>query len=255
MGASSVFGTMRPQFITVRTITPVIDASSQAISTPHCRAWPAISVSCGGTGTIGAPAQITHMAHGNVSTAMTSKRIKRVERRQVTAATRGRETEDERQRQQPHGMRRGQQQQAGLDGQREPGIATALPDREPGMQQEHRPERTRQDQRAEFDAGRAKGRNRHGEQHGDDRLRAANDGAAELIDRTEGEDGADLRQQIDTENMIAGGPRRRCRPARTPAAVPYGYRLDIPGHRPTRWRDRPAARDTAAGGTTSQIAA
>jgi hypothetical protein len=137
---------------------------------------------------------------------MTSKRIKRIERRQGYAAARGRETEDERQRQQPHGMRRGQQQQAGLDGQREPGIATALPDRQPGMQQEHRPERTREDQRAEFDAGRAEGRDRHGQQHGDHRLRAADDGTAELIDRTEGEDGADLRQQIHAEDMIAGGP-------------------------------------------------
>ena len=43
--------------------------------------------------------------------------------------------------------------------------------------QQQRPERPRQHQRAEFETGRAEGRDRHGQQHGEHRLLCADDGA------------------------------------------------------------------------------
>ena len=52
----------------------------------------------------------------------------------------------------------------------------------PGMQQQQRPERARQHQRAEFDAGRTEGHDRHRQQHRKHRLLPADNGARQLIE-------------------------------------------------------------------------
>ncbi|MGY4477366.1 hypothetical protein ACVILL_004780 [Bradyrhizobium sp. USDA 3364] len=106
-----------------------------------------------------------------------------------------------------------------IDRPGEPGAAPVLPDQLPGMQQQQRPERTRQDQRAELDARRGEHHDRHRQQHRQHALRAADDGACQLVEGDEGCDLADLRQQIDAEHVIAGGaegdvgePERQRRP-------------------------------------------
>ena len=133
------------------------------------------------------------------------QRIERIERHQRAPAARGGERKSRDQEQQHGRRRRGEQQQAGLDRPGEPGIAAILADDLPGVQQQQRPDRTRQHQRTEFDAGRPEGADRHGQQHRQHRLLTADDGAREQIQRPERRDVANLRQQIDAEHVIADG--------------------------------------------------
>ncbi len=76
------------------------------------------------------------------------------------------------------------------------------------MQQQQRPERTRQHQGAELDAGRTECRHCHGQQDREHRLLAADNGARQQIQRPEHCDRAKLRQQIDAEHVIARGAKR-----------------------------------------------
>ena len=58
---------------------------------------------------------------------------------------------------------------------------------------------------SEFDAGRTERHDRHRQQHRQHRLLAADDGARQIVEGPEGGDGAELRQQIDAEHVIADG--------------------------------------------------
>ncbi len=98
----------------------------------------------------------------------------------------------------------GEQQQPGFDRQREPGVAAPLPNHAKGVQQHQRPQRARQHRGPELDPGKAEHRDRrrqHDRKHG---LLPADDGSAELEQRPHGDDKAQLRQQIDTDHVIAG---------------------------------------------------
>ena len=136
------------------------------------------------------------------------QRKQRIERHQHAPSARGRERKSGDQQQQPDRGRGRQQQQAGFDRPGEPGVAPVLADQLPGMQQQQRPERTRQHQRAELDAGRTECHDRHRQQHRKHRLLSADNGARQQIQRPERRDGAKLRQQIDAEHVIAGGAKR-----------------------------------------------
>ncbi len=146
------------------------------------------------------------------------QRKQRIERDQHAPAARRRERKCRDQKQQADCRGGGQQQQAGLDRPCEPGVATALADQLPGMQQQQRPKRPRQHQRAELDAGRTEGRTVSVSKHREHRLLSADNGARQQIQRRERDDRAKLRQQIDAEHVIAGERGTRCRRARTPAA-------------------------------------
>jgi len=76
------------------------------------------------------------------------------------------------------------------------------------VQQQQRPERARQHQGAELDAGRTECRHRHRQQHRQHRLLSADDGTREPEQRQERRDRAELRQQIDAEDVSADRPER-----------------------------------------------
>ncbi len=133
------------------------------------------------------------------------QRIERVERHQHAPPPHGGNGKSGEHQQHPGRGRRRQQQQPGLDRPGEPRIAPVLADQLPGMQQKQRPQRARQHQRAELDAGRAERHHRQREQYREHRLLPADDRAGQLIIDPEGDDGAGLRQQIDTEHVVAGG--------------------------------------------------
>ena len=135
------------------------------------------------------------------------QRKQRIERHQRAPSARGCEREGRDQDQEADRGRGRQQQQAGLDRPGEPRVAAMLADQPPGMQQQQRPQRPRQHQRAKLDAGRTERGNRHRQQHGKHRLLPADDGARQQIKRPECGDGAKLRQQIDAEHVIAGGTK------------------------------------------------
>jgi hypothetical protein len=136
------------------------------------------------------------------------QRIERVERHQRAPPPRRRDGKSCEEQQQSDRIGSGQQQQAGFDRPGKPCATPVLAGQLPGMQQQQRPERARQHQGSEFDAGRTEGDDRDREQYREHRLLPANNRARQLIKRQEGDDGADLRQQIDAKHLIAGGAER-----------------------------------------------
>ena len=139
----------------------------------------------------------------------------------------------------------------GFDRPCEPRVAPVLADQLPGMQQQQRPERPRQHQRAELEPGRTERRDRHRQQHREHRLLSADDGARQQIERPERRDRrkaapADRRRTRDCRRR-----ETRYRRARTPAAGRDRFRPGIPGHRPAPLRDRRAGCDTAAAAPTA----
>jgi len=97
-----------------------------------------------------------------------------------------------------------QQQQSDFDCQYQPVAAAIFPDRTPIVQQDDRPQRHGQDHRAEV-RGRDRERRHSGhQQHGQRRVRRADDRTAEREHRPVGHHHADLRQQIDPDHPPAG---------------------------------------------------
>ncbi|MGY3465338.1 hypothetical protein ACVW0I_002209 [Bradyrhizobium sp. LM6.11] len=146
------------------------------------------------------PDRIGQCQHGD-----DHQRKQRVECAQRAAAARGCEREGDKQQQEEDRRGRRQQQEAGLDRPGEPGIAAALADDLPGMQQQQCPERPRQHKGPEVECGRREGQHRHGQQHGQHRLLGADHGAGQMIERNEGCDPAELGQDVDAEHVAAGG--------------------------------------------------
>ena len=174
------------------------------------------------------------------------QRIERVERHQRAPAARGGNRKSRHDQQQQRRRRNRQQQKPGLDRPGEPRIAPALADQLPGMQKQQRPQRTRQHQRAELEAGRAEGGHRHGQQHRKHGLLAADDAPRQQIERPEGRDTADLAPADRRRTRGCRRRGRRCRRARARAAGPCRCRPDIPGRRRARWRGRRAGCGRAA---------
>ena len=135
------------------------------------------------------------------------QREQRIERHQRAPSALGRERKSGDQEQQERRGGGGQQQQPGLDRPCEPCVVPVLADQLPGMQQQQRPQRPRQHLRPELEPGRTERRDRHGEQHREDRLLSADDGARQEIKRPEHRDRAKLRQQIDAHDVITGGAK------------------------------------------------
>ncbi len=205
IGASSLLGTNRPVLRTVSAGIAAAPSRSPPSSQAACSARALSSATCRQgrqDERLGAhqPDGIGQCQHGD-----DHQRKQRVECAQRAAAARGCEREDDDQQQQEDRSRRRQQQEAGLDRPGEPGIAAALSDDLPGMQQQQRPERPRQHQGAEVECGRGEGQQRHGQQHGQHRLLGADHRAGQMIERDEGRDPAELGQHVDAEHVAAGG--------------------------------------------------
>ncbi len=84
------------------------------------------------------------------------------------------------------------------------------------------------------------------EQYREHRLLPADDRARQLIEGPEGDDGADLRQQIDAEHVIAGGAEGDVGEPERQRRTEIRFRPGIPGRRPARSRGRRAGCDRAA---------
>ena len=113
----------------------------------------------------------------------------------------------------------GEEQEPDLDRERDPVAALALAHRAPVVQQDHRPQRHGQRDRPEVRRRHREGRDADHQQHRQRRVLRADDRAAEREHRPVGHHHADLRQQVDAEQAVAGGdigafrqPERQRRP-------------------------------------------
>ncbi len=73
------------------------------------------------------------------------------------------------------------------------------------MQQQQRPQRKGEHQRAECHAGRPERRDCHGQQNGKNSLLVADDSPGQFVQRPECSDETELRQHVDAEHVTTGG--------------------------------------------------